>query len=86
MAHDMSKSAYEIGKTARMEQEDMLEKLNEMTVNTEKAIQLAMAVSKKVMKAKNTTEDTLKEAKKVYDEAMKPIAEFGIALIRGIAK
>jgi len=82
MAHDMSKSAYEIGKKARMEQEDMLEKLNKMTVNTEKAIQLAIAVSKKVMKAKNTTEDTLKEAKKVYDEALKPIAESGIALIR----
>ena len=86
MAYAMAKSAYEIGKKARREQEDLFIKLNQMTIDADKAIQLAMAVSKKVMKAKNTTGETLKEAKKVYDEALKPIADSGIALIRGILK
>ena len=83
MAYAMAESAYEIGKKARGQQEDMFKKLNEMTINADKAIQLALAVSKKVMKAKNTTEDTLKEAKKVYDEALKPIAESGLAVFLG---
>lgn len=84
MAHDMAKSAYDTGKKAREQQEEMFTKLNDMTVSAAEAIELAVAVSKKVMNAKNATENTLKEAKVVLDEALKPIADTGIAAIRGL--
>lgn len=86
MAHDMAKSAYDYGKDAMQKQEDIFWRVNEMTTNAEAAIVAANSVTMKVMKAKNTTEKTLKEAQTVLDEALKPIADTGIRLIRGNAR
>ena len=86
MALNMSKTAYQTGKKARHTQEGMFASLSEMTSSAEEAMKLANETSRKVQVAMDVTKSTLEDAKKVFDEATKPIVDSGIALIRGKAR